>query len=299
METPTLLRSLLSVPALNPRFFDKAAASPADAIVFDLEDSIAPARKLEARRWLADALPRFPRARRPVFVRPNELCSGLLEGDLEAVVSPSLDGVYLPKVHGPEVVERVDHYLTLLEGVRGITPGSLRLIVWVESAAGVANVERICTSSARLLAVAFGAEDYVTSLGVMRTRVGAEVEYARARIANAALGAKLVAIDCPEPDYRDHAHFEREIEHVRAMGYRGKYCIHPEQVLLANRLFRPDPEQLQWARRVVAAYTEAESQGLGAVGLNGTMIDRPIYARALGVLGVHDAIEVQGRQLAG
>jgi citrate lyase subunit beta/citryl-CoA lyase len=297
METPTILRSLLSVPALNPRFFDKATVSPADAIVFDLEDSIAPARKLEARRWLADALPRFPRDRRPIFVRPNELASGLLEGDLDAVVRPGLDGVYLPKVHGPEVVERVDHYLTLIEAVREMAPGSTRLIVWVESSTGVGNVERICGSSARLLAVAFGAEDYVTSLGVMRTRTGAEVSYARARIANAALGAGLVAIDCPEPDYRDLAHFEREIGLVRALGYSGKYCIHPEQVLLANRLFRPDPEQVRWARRVVAAYAEGESRGLGAVGLDGAMIDRPIYGRALRVLGVHDVIELRERQL--
>lgn len=295
MNNAPILRSLLSVPALNARFFDKAAACPADAIVFDLEDSIAPARKAEARAWLAEALPRFERRGRPVLARPNELGSGLLEADLAAVVGPWLDGVYLPKVHGPEVVERVDHYLSLLEGMRGLQPGGTRLIVWVESAAGVAAVERICNSSARLWAVAFGGEDYATSLGVMRTRAGGEVQYARARIANAALGAGLVPIDCPEPDYRDLTHFEREVEHVRALGYRGKYCIHPDQVEIANRLFRPDAPQLRWARRVIAAYEEGEGRGLGAVGLDGAMIDRPIYSRALAVVGAHDAIEQRAR----
>jgi citrate lyase subunit beta/citryl-CoA lyase len=139
--------------------------------------------------------------------------------------------------------------------------------------------------------VAFGAEDYVTSLGVMRTRAGHEVEFARARIANAALAAGLVAIDCPEPDYRDLEHFEREIRHVQTLGYCGKYCIHPAQVEMANRLFRPDGEQVRWARRVVEAYDTAQSAGMGAVGLEGSMIDRPIYLRARGLLGRHDAIE--------
>ena len=129
----------------------------------------------------------------------------------------------------------------------------------------------------------------------MRTRAGTEIEFARARMANAALAAGLIPIDCPEPDYRDLAHFERDIQHARALGYRGKYCIHPAQVDIANRVFSPTPAQLDWAGRVAAAYEAGEREGLGAVGVDGAMVDRPIYLRALDLLTW--SREVAGRGL--
>jgi citrate lyase subunit beta/citryl-CoA lyase len=278
------------VPGLRERFIDKAASVPADAIVLDLEDSVPTARKAEARERVRAALPRFDKRGRLLLVRPNDLQTGLLEADLDAVVVPELDGIHLPKTHDADVVRRVDHYLTFLERSRGLRAGAVRLIVWIESAQGVANAEAICTASRRLLGVSIGSEDYVTSLGVMRTRPGTEIEFARARVANAALAAGLVPIDCPEPDYQDLAHFERDIRHARTLGYRGKYCIHPAQVEIANRVFAPSVEQLEWAGRVVDAYERGERQGLGAVGLDGSMVDRPVYVRAVQLLRWQQAI---------
>jgi len=283
-NAPPILRSILSVPGLRDRFIEKAVEVPADVILLDLEDSIPPARKAEARDRVRAALPRFEKRGRRLFVRPNDLATGLLERDLDAVVVPGLDGIHLPKTHNPAVLERVDHYLTLLEHARGLAAGSIQIIAWIESTEGVANVEAICRASPRLIGASIGAEDYVTSLGVMRTRGGVEIEYARARVANAAVAAGLVPIDCPEPDYRDLAHFERDILHARELGYRGKYCIHPSQVAIANRVFSPSPEQLTWAARVRDAYEAGEREGLGAVGLDGAMVDRPIYVRALELL---------------
>lgn len=285
-----IVRSILSVPGLRDRFIEKAASVPADIILFDLEDSVPPARKTEARERVRAALPNFDKRGRFVFVRPNDLATGLLELDLDAVVVPGIDGIHLPKTHNPEVLRRADHYLSLLERARGITPGSIRIIAWIESAEGVANVEAICRASARLIGASMGAEDYATSLGVMRTRESLEIEYARARVANAAHAAGLVPIDCPEPDYQDLEHFERDILHARALGYRGKYCIHPSQVEIANRVFAPSADQLAWAERVRDAYEAGEQQGLGAVGLDGAMVDRPIYVRALDVLRWQNAI---------
>jgi citrate lyase subunit beta/citryl-CoA lyase len=290
MNTSALLRTMLSVPALNPRFLIRAEQTPADAIVLDLEDSIAAHRKTEARTAAALAIPGFAKRGRLLLCRPNALETGLLEADLDAVVLPGLDGVHLPKTHDARLVERVDHYLTLLERRRGITPGSLRIIAWVESTRGVAAVESICTASARLLGVSMGAEDYATDLRVMRTRAGTEIEFARARVANAALAAGLVPIACPEPDYRDAEHFERECRHARTLGYRGKYCIHPSQVTIGNRVFAPGEAEVGWARRVVEAYEAGEREGLGAVGLDGSMVDRPVYVRALDVLQVREAV---------
>lgn len=290
-----IVRSILSVPGLRQRFIEKAASVPADVVLLDLEDSVPPSRKVEAREQVRAALPRFDKRGRLLFVRPNDLGTGLLEADLDAVVGPALDGIHLPKTHNAEVVRQVDHYLTFLERSRGLAAGSVRVIAWIESAEGIANAEAICAASPRLLGASMGAEDYVTSLGVMRTRGGLEIEFARARMANAALAAGLVPIDCPEPDYRDLEHFERDITHARALGYRGKYCIHPAQVEIANRVFAPSAEQLAWAGRVVDAYERGEREGLGAVGLDGSMVDRPVYARALQLLKWRAAIEDAAR----
>ncbi|MGK2966813.1 MAG: HpcH/HpaI aldolase/citrate lyase family protein [Tepidiformaceae bacterium] len=294
-----IIRSMMSVPGIRERFIEKAREIPADIILFDLEDSVAFADKPKARGIVKDVLPTFPKKGRLIFVRPNDLTTGLLEEDLDAVVQPGLDGIHLPKTHNPETLIQADHYLTLLEKVRGIEPGSIRIIPWIESTEGMAKVEAICFASSRLLGASMGAEDYVTSLGVMRTRGGLEIEYGRARMANAAMAAGLVPIDCPEPDYNDIEHFERDITHARALGYRGKYCIHPTQVEVANRVFSPPEEQLVWARRVVEAYEEGERQGLGAIGLDGAMIDRPIYLRAVDIIEWQQDIDARMAALAG
>lgn len=291
IKAPVVLRSILSVPALRERFIQKAQDVPADVILLDLEDSVPPARKAEARERAKAALPSFGKRGRQLFVRPNDLATGLLELDLDAVVGPGLDGIHLPKTHNAEVLQTVDHYLSLLERARGLPAASIRIIAWIESTEGVANVEAICRASPRLIGASMGAEDYATSLGVMRTRAGVEIEYARARVSNAAMAAGLVPIDCPEPDYQDLDHFERDIRHARALGYRGKYCIHPSQVEIANRVFAPSAEQLHWAIRVRDAYEAGEREGLGAVGLDGAMVDRPIYVRALELLRWQAAID--------
>jgi citrate lyase subunit beta/citryl-CoA lyase len=296
MPNLPIVRSILSVPGLRERFIDKAVSVPADIILLDLEDSVPEARKAEARARVRDAIPRFDKRGRLLFVRPNDLGTGLLEADLDAVVQAGLDGIHLPKTHNANILRQVDHYLTWLERTRGLSPGALRIIAWIESAEGIANAESICNGSPRLIGASMGAEDYATSLGVMRTRAGIEIEFARARMANAALAAGLTPIDCPEPDYRDLAHFERDIEHARALGYRGKYCIHPAQVDIANRVFSPTPAQLEWAGRVAAAYEAGEREGLGAVGVDGAMVDRPIYLRALDLLTW--SREVAGRTVA-
>jgi len=293
-----IIRTMMSVPGIRERFIEKARDIPADVILFDLEDSVAFADKPRAREIVKGVLPEFPKKGRMIFVRPNDLSTGLLEEDLDAIVQPGLDGIHLPKTHNPEVLMQADHYLTLLEKVRGIEPGTVKIIPWIESTEGLAKVEAICFASSRLIGASMGAEDYVTSLGVMRTRSGLEIEYGRARMANAAMAAGLVPIDCPEPDYQDIEHFEKDITHARGLGYRGKYCIHPTQVEVANRIFSPPPDQLDWARRVVDAYEEGERQGLGAVGLDGQMIDRPIYLRAVDLIEWQKDIDERTAALA-
>ena len=279
-----MIRSILSVPGSSPRFIAKAETVPADVIAFDLEDSVAPQEKAAARAAVAQAVDGFPKDGRLVYVRPNDLDSGLLEDDLAAVVRPGLDGIHLPKVHRPATLIRVDHYLTLLERLCALPDGSIRMMAWIESAEGVANVEAICAASPRLVAVSVGSEDYAASLGVSRSASGAELAFARARVVNAAAAAGLVAIDGAETALADRDRFWQAARAVRQLGYRGKFCIHPDQVRLVNDAFAPSGAERDWAEKVVAAFEAARDQGIGAITVDGSMVDLPIYERARGVL---------------
>jgi citrate lyase subunit beta/citryl-CoA lyase len=268
----------------------KAEGVPADVIAFDLEDSVVPQEKAEARAAVAQAVGRFDKDGRLVYVRPNDLDSGLLEDDLAAVVGPGLDGIHLPKVHRPATLVHVDHYLTLLERTAGLAAGSIRMMAWIESAEGVANVEAICTASPRLVAVSVGSEDYAASLGVSRTAEGSELVFARGRIVNAAAAAGLVAIDGAETAVRDPDRFWQVAQAVRRLGYRGKFCIHPDQVKLVNDVFAPTGGERAWAEKVVDAFEAARDEGVGAISVDGSMVDLPIYERARELLRWSDRV---------
>ena len=285
-----MIRSILSVPGSNPRFMAKAEAVPADVIAFDLEDSVAPQEKAGARAAVARAVETFPKGGRLVYVRPNDLDSGLLEDDLAAVVRPGLDGVHLPKVHRPATLVHVDHYLTLLERLSGLPSGSIRMMAWIESAEGGANVEAICAASRRLVAVSVGSEDYAASLGVNRSAEGSELAFARARVVNAAAAAGLVAIDGAETALADRDRFWQAARAVRQLGYRGKFCIHPDQVKLVNDAFAPTGAEREWAEKVVAAFEAARDEGVGAISLDGSMVDLPIYERARALVQSSDRL---------
>jgi citrate lyase subunit beta/citryl-CoA lyase len=285
-----LVRSILSVPGSSLRFIAKAESVPADVIAFDLEDSVAPQEKAKARAAVARAIDRFPKNGRLAYVRPNDLDSGLLEDDLAAVVRPGLDGIHLPKVHGPETIVHVDHYLTLLERIAGLPSGAMRMMAWIESAQGVANVEAICGASPRLVAVSVGSEDYAASLGVSRSAEATELAFARGRIVNAAAAAGLIAVDGAETAVRDPDRFWRVSVAVRQLGYRGKFCIHPDQVKLVNDVFAPSGAERAWAEKVVGAFEAARHQGVGAITVDGSMVDLPIYERACELLRWSDGV---------
>jgi citrate lyase subunit beta/citryl-CoA lyase len=279
MSAP-ILRSMLSVPGNQQRFIDKALAVPADIISFDLEDSVAWDDKPAARALVAAALPRFDARGRLRCVRINGLDTGLAEQDLTALVSPSLDVISLPKVLNATTITQIDHYLTLLERTRGLEPGAVRLLPWIETASAVVHAYEICAASPRILGFTFGADDYATDSGVVRTPEAAELNYPRAAAANAGAAAGVVPIDTPTTEFKDLAKFERDLVAARHLGYRGKFCIHPTQVEIANRVFAPSADELAWAAKIIDAYEAGKAEGRGAIALAGVMIDDPIVDRA-------------------
>ena len=288
--TATVMRSMLSVPGIRERFIEKARDAAADVLCFDLEDSVAWDDKPAARKLLAEVLPDFPARGRGVFVRTNGYDTGLIEQELDALVGPWLHGINVSKVESARDIQRLDDYLTFLERTRGLPDGHTAIVSWIENAAAVVNAHQICTASARLRGICVGGEDYAVSIGVRRSKQGAELALARQTAVNAAHAAGIIPLDTPWTDLTDREGYEDELQRMRQIGFRGKFCIHPDQLEAANRVFAPAEADTVWARRVVEAYEAGVSQNLGAVALDGQMIDKPVLEQAEAVLAWSEQI---------
>ena len=280
-RTIPILRSILFVPSIVERFVTRAPETGADVVCLDVEDSVPPAEKAKARAAAAEAIDGMPRSGFATFVRVNGLHTGLLEDDLLAVVRPGLDGIVLSKAHAAETVRRADHYLTILERQQGMETGTVSIIPLVESAEGILNSREISAASPRLVGLSLGAEDLAVDMGLQRSEEAREIEWPRAQLATAAAAADLAAIDTPEPDYTDMEHLERDSSYARSLGFRGKYCIHPGQVEVVNRVFSPTGQEIAEAKDVIRLLdNEGIAKGIAAIPVNGKMIDTPIYWQA-------------------
>ncbi|GAA3107387.1 CoA ester lyase [Pseudonocardia yunnanensis] len=276
-------RSELATPASNEWMFAKAAASGADLVFLDLEDAVAPAEREAARGKAAAALRDLDWGRTVRAIRMNGVDTRWAHGDVIEVVTgarEALDVIIVPKVRSARDVWWVDVLLTQLEEVLGLQK-RIALEVLIEETEGLQNVAEITRASDRLEAVIFGAGDFSASQGArVDTNFDPVVDYpgdmwhyARARIVVAARAAGIDAIDAPFPAYRDPEAYRSACDRAAAMGYVGKWAIHPSQVEPANAAFAPTRDEIAHARTVVAAYREAEATGRGATGLDGMLVD--------------------------
>jgi citrate lyase subunit beta / citryl-CoA lyase len=275
------LRSLLFVPGDSERKFAHARNSGADALILDLEDSVAPAQKFAARTHVAalleDALPHDW----SFFVRVNPLDSGLALDDLAAVVKPGLDGLVIPKANGAEDIVRFGHYLDAFETSAGIAVGTVKLVVVAtETAKAMFALAGYALPRAhpRLLALTWGAEDLSAAIGATDNKESdgswsAPYQIARAQCLFAASAAEVAAVDTVYTNFRDPAGLERDCRRSRRDGFLGRLAIHPDQVEIINRCFTPSAEEIAYARRVVEAF-EA-NPGAGTLGIDGKMVDVP------------------------
>jgi citrate lyase subunit beta/citryl-CoA lyase len=284
-----LLRSLIFVPGNRRDMLEKAASFPADIVVPDMEDSVPLSEKAAARDVIADMLPVLNQAGRRLVVRVNALDTGLLEEDLNAAVTPHTYGINVGKVETPWDVREVDKIITALEAREGLERGKIRLVLFIESAMAVINAYSICSASHRVVAAAFGAEDFTVDMGTQRTEESSEVFLPRAMVAIAATAAHVVPLDMVYPNFRNQDGLRRDIQLGKSLGYKGKFAIHPSQVQPINEMFSPLPEEIEYARRVVVAFEEAEAQGRGATSLDGKMIDIPVVKRARNLLAMEEA----------
>lgn len=284
-----LHRSLLFVPAIRENMLEKAVSSEADIVVLDLEDSVPQAEKAQARELARRHAPLIAGSGRTVHVRVNS--GEQAREDVAAVLCAAVSGVSLPKVEGPQDVRDIDIVLREFELRQAIKPGQTELVVWIETARGLQRASESLTASTRVKAAALGHEDYTNDLGIQRTAEGAELDFARNLIAVAAIAVGVTPLDGPYSDFRDVEGARAELERIKQMGYKGKFCIHPAQLADVNAAFTPTPTEVEYARRVVGAYDEAEAQGRGAVQLDGKMIDVPVARRARRLIEAAAAIE--------
>ena len=279
-----LMRSVIFVPGNRPNMLERAQAFPADVIMVDLEDSVPPAEKAAARALAAQWVPALRRAGPPVMVRLNALDTGLTRAELEAVASPDLYGVSLGKVESVWQLRDLDRLLDAVEPAAGLPPGRLRVIPWIETAKALWDARAIAEASPRVAAIAFGAEDFTNDLGIERTDAGAEVAGPRAMVPVAARAARVAALDSPFVAFQDPAALREDAQQARRMGYGGKFAIHPAQLPIINETFSPSEAEIAYARRVVAAWEQAEAGGRGSLSLDGRMVDVPVVKRAQNLL---------------
>lgn len=291
-----LLRTMLFVPGNRARMIDKARSLGPDAVIFDLEDAVPLAEKPAARRMTRDAIDGGDFRRFRTFVRVNPAATNLLSEDLDAVVSPSLFGIVLPKVEHREEVHQAHLMLREREMKLGLPPGHTRIMPIIETVLGVVALPAIAGCNDRLVGLSFGAEDFATDLGVERSREGIEAHYPRIQVALFARLSGVAAVDSVFSDVGDDEGLERDTRLVKQLGFRGKFVLHPRQIDIVNRIFTPSRQEIEHAERVVAAFQEAEARGEASVALEGKMIDIPIVERARTLLEVSRRISAIGSQ---
>jgi len=293
-------RSELATPASNDWMFAKAAASGADLVFLDLEDACAPAERESARGKAATALRELDWGRTTRAIRMNGVDTRWAHGDVIEVVTgarEALDVIIVPKVRTARDVWWVDVLLTQLEETLGLDD-RIGLEVLIEETEGLQNVDEIARASDRLEAIIFGAGDFSasqaarvdTNFDPLVPYPGDMWHYARARIVVAARSAGIDAVDAPFPNYRDPDAYRGAAERAGAMGYNGKWAIHPSQVEIANDVFAPTADELARAEAVVAAYREAEAAGRGATGLDGMLVDAAHLRHAANITATADLL---------
>jgi citrate lyase subunit beta/citryl-CoA lyase len=283
-----IARSFLFVPGDSDRKLAKAAGSVADALIIDLEDSVAPAHLPAARGRAAAFLAAQAGVGGPLlWVRVNALASGAALADLAAVMPAGPAGIVLPKAESAADVVTLGHYLSALEVAAGRPEGATKiLVVATETPGALFTLGGYAPAHPRLAGLTWGAEDLAAALGAAGTRGAGGYEFtfqlARSLCLAGAAAASVAAIDTVHTDFRDPAGLEAEARRARRDGFAGKLAIHPDQAAIINRAFTPDAEEVAQAERVVAAF--AADPAAGVVGIDGKMIDMPHLKQARRIL---------------
>lgn len=275
-----LRRSLLYVPGNMPGMLQNIPVFEADVVLIDLEDAVPLAEKDSARLLARNFLRFYQDRNKEMFVRINGLDTPYAQDDLREILPALPDGIRLPKADNPEMVERLDTLLTEQEEKLGLDIGHFKMILSIENAQGVINCIQTARASARIVALAFGAEDYTASMEIHRTKSGEELLMARTRVVWAAKSTGVQAIDSVFSDVNDMDGLRDETLRVKSLGFTGKSLINPRQIEVVHDVFRPTEEEIRYAVEVMEAIKRARAMGTGVISLKGKMVDAPVVTRA-------------------
>lgn len=279
---PLPCRSLLFVPADNPKLLAKAHQYGADAIILDLEDAVLPARKPAGRIGLPEQISRLHGLGLPVLVRINSAWRDVA-ADLEAAVRSGVTALMVPKVEDAGALRVLSLMIGEWEMERGLMPGAIGLVALIESPLGLERLADIAQAP-RLAALALGSEDFSLALGVEPTEAVLALPCHQIALAAAAHGLSALGLPGSLAEFRDLDAYHALVAQARAVGLSGVLCIHPAQVAVVHKAFAPSSREADWASRVLTAWKEAQAEGRGTASLNGSMIDRPVVERARAIL---------------
>lgn len=287
-----LRRTMMFVPGANPAMLRDAILYGADSIMFDLEDAVSMKEKDSARLLVYSALKTFDYQSVETVVRINELSSGGRQ-DIEAMILGGINVIRLPKTETSDDIRAVDAAIESVESHYQIPVGTTKMMAAIESAEGVLNAREIAIASNRMIGIALGAEDYVTSQKTRRYPDGQELFFARNYILHAARAAGIAAIDTVYSDVDNEDGLRQEASLIKQLGFDGKSVINPRQIPIINAIYAPTQAEIQNAKEVLAAIEEAESKGSGVIAINGKMVDKPIVERAYRVLAMAKAANME------
>lgn len=275
----SIWRSMLFIPAHVEKFVAKAHTRGADAYILDLEDSVPADAKQAARGMLAAGAAQVAQSGAAAIVRVNQPWA-MTALDLEAAIGSGVAAIVLPKVNDAEYVRAAAARIDTLEAQRGIAAGHTRLIAQIEDVAALPRLDEIATSSPRLLGMILGSEDFSATAGMEPIPAALFAPNQQVQFACRRAGILPFGFPASIADYSDLDAFRATIRLARQLGFVGAFCIHPTQVAILNEEFTPSPQEIEYARGVVAAYAQALQEGRAAAEYRGKMIDPPVFARA-------------------
>lgn len=282
------------MPANNEKFMIKAGDCKPDAIIFDMEDAVPPREEEKARVLLDRYLGTDLFAGKQLFIRVNKLGTDSLPADLELLKHRNVKGIVLPKIRSAEDVCQFDSLLKEQEMKNGYPVGKLKMLPLIETAAAVMHVKEIAGCNGRIIALLFGGEDFLDSVGGEHLESPQAFEVPRSMVVMAARMHGILPIDTPYPDLQNQEGFLAEERKSRASGFAGVLVVTPNQIPWAHTCFSPSKEEIEYAEAVIHAVNEAKNAGRSVAKLNGKMIGPPMQKRAEKVLALRELIRNQG-----
>ena len=277
-------RTMLYIPGNNPAMIQQGGVYGADSILLDLEDAVAPTQKDSARILVVSLMRYNDFYNAEITVRINHLETPFGMADLEAIVPTKPDAIRVPKIETKEEILRVLSIVEEIEKKHNITNPTMKLHPMIETALGVENAFDIAGASNRIDAITIGGQDLTADMGIINSKDGIGVDYARKRIVMAAKAYRIDALDTVFADIEDEDGLKAETEYAKKIGFTGKAVINPRQIDIIHDVFNPTEEEIRKAVRIVREFKRNKAKGIGVFAIDGKMIDAPVVTRAEKIL---------------